>query len=579
MNNGVLEQWVTVEVDEEKAEQLAQSIAVPLPVAKVLLSRGVDSPESAEQFLNPRLSDLSDPFLFPGMQAAVDRIFKAIDGGERITVYGDYDADGVTSTALLMGVLSEMGGTVDSFIPQRLEDGYGFSIGSLQKVLENTNPSLIITADCGTRSSDVVDEAKSLGVDVVITDHHEGHDDHVPSAVAVINPKLAGPPKTESLAGVGVAFKLCHALVTQALKGKRPVAESMDLREYLDLVAIGTVADVVPLTGENRVLVRHGLTRLNSGFIRCGLQALMRVAGIRTKIDCYHLGFLIGPRINAAGRLGSADLGLALLMTREPGRAKRLAGQLDASNRERKRIEESIVEEAVEEVDASLDPETTHGLVVGRRGWHVGTIGIVAARLAGRYKRPAVVVSVDEDGLGRASCRSSGAVNLMSVLDACSAHLLTYGGHTQAAGATLKESEIDAFREAFNTACQIQNGDDNISNAHIVDAWISLKDANSDLVNALEALRPLGLGNQTPIWGTRKVRLQGVPKRVGNNHLKMTLASGGTQVDAIAFGMADRKPSDGELDVIYQVQMNHYMGKDTLQLSLKDFRPHVANQS
>jgi single-stranded-DNA-specific exonuclease len=444
-------QWITVEVDETKARALAAEMEMPLPVAKVLVSRGIDSKAASEKFLNPRLSDLCDPFAMPGMVAAVARIWHAIDSQERITIYGDYDCDGVTSTALLVLVLEHLGATVSSFLPKRLEDGYGFTIGALGKVLEETQPSLIITADCGTRSADVVIDAAKQNVDVIITDHHEGDNLTLPEAVAVINPKFGGPDGVEELAGVGVAFKLCHALVKQAVADGREEASSIDLRDYLDLVAIGTVADVVPLTGENRTLVRHGLARLNdSSAARCGLQALIRVAGIRTRLDCYHLGFLIGPRLNAAGRLGSADVGLELLMTEDPARARRLAGQLDASNRERKRIEETIIEDAATEIEATFDPEHSFGLVASRRGWHIGTIGIVAARIAGRFKRPVVVISIDDDGLGRASCRSINCVNLVHVLDQCADLLESYGGHNQAAGLRIREENVDAFRERFN---------------------------------------------------------------------------------------------------------------------------------
>ncbi|HAS82382.1 MAG TPA: single-stranded-DNA-specific exonuclease RecJ [Verrucomicrobia bacterium] len=565
-------QWVTVEVDEQRAQVLAKELSISLPIAKVLVSRGVDTPQEASRFLNPRLSDLSDPFSLSGMQAAVDRLWKAIDGSERITVYGDYDADGVTSTALLMLVLQHFGAVVTAFIPRRLEDGYGFSIGALGKVVEDSQPSLIITADCGTRSVAAVAEAAGRGIDVIITDHHEGHDGTLPAAVAVINPKLGGTEQTEVLAGVGVAFKLCHAVVKQALQEGRAAASTLDLREYLDLVAIGTVADVVPLTGENRTLVRHGLNRMNSNAARCGIKALVRVAGIRTKLDCYHLGFLIGPRLNAAGRLGSAEVGLELLMTEDVARARRLAGQLDASNRERKRIEELIIEEAATEIEAAFDPMASFGLVTCRRGWHIGAIGIVAARLTGRFRRPAVVIAIDEEGVGRASCRSVNSVNLVAVLDQCADLLVTYGGHTMAAGFTITEAKVEAFKVRFNKACQALIDHEDLGVTHVVDSWISLDEADQQLIDAVESLRPLGQGNPTPIWGVKGVRLQGAPKLVGANHLKMTVVSGATQMDAIGFGMADRKIGKNKLDILFQVQQNSYMGKDSIQLSLKDFR-------
>ncbi len=565
--------WITVDVDEDRAKRLAASLSIALPVARVLVARGLQTPEAAERFINPRLSELSDPFEMPGMRVAVDRLWKAIDGGERITVYGDYDADGVTSTALLLHILGRFNAKTAAFIPKRLEDGYGFSIGALDKVIEATHPSLIVTADCGMRSTEAVMQAVQKGIDVIITDHHEGRDGELPAAVAVINPKCGGPPATSSLSGVGVAFKVCHALVKRAIADGREIAKAVDLRDYLDLVAIGTVADVVPLTGENRTLVRHGLSRLNSAVPRCGLQALIRVAGIRTKIDCYQLGFMMGPRLNAAGRLGSAEIGLELLMTDNKGRAKRLAGQLDASNRERKRIEEVIIEEAIADIEAEGTLEGRYGLVVYRRSWHVGTIGIVAARLAGRFRRPAVVIAVDETGLGRASCRSVDSVNLIKVLDRCADLLETYGGHVMAAGFSIQSANIVSFKERFNQVCAEQISTEDMGVTHIVDSWVTLEETDVKLIESVEALRPLGLGNPTPLWGVRKVRVLGPPRLVGGNHIKLVVVSGGTQVDAIGFGMAGRKIHPGELDMLFQVQLNTYMGRETIQLSIRDLKP------
>ncbi len=572
MNNGDGRRWITIEADDETAEMLAAELTLPLPVARVLASRGLDTNETATEFLTPRLSGLDDPFELPDMRAAVKRIWQAVDAERRITVFGDYDADGVTSAALLVSILRRLGADVAFYVPNRREDGYGLTVEGVTKAIEQTSPDLIVSVDCGTNSGEAVSLAAERGVDVIVTDHHECTSTPPSDAVAVVNPKLGDSDDAKSLAGVGVAFKLCHGLIRHGNANESPAVAGVDLRDYLDFVALGTVADVVPLVGENRTLVRHGLGRINQS-PRCGLQALIRAAGVRTEIDCYHLGFLLGPRINAAGRLGSAEPALDLLLSEDPGKAKRLAGQLDAANRERKRIEEQIIESAVEEVEASFDAETTSGVVVGSEGWHIGTIGIVAARLCGRYRRPSVVISFDADGIGRGSCRSVEPVSVVDALEACGDLLERCGGHKMAAGLTIKRENLDAFRERFNEACSEQASVADMAATYQVDSWITLGEADEALLAAIKRLRPLGIGNPTPTWAARQVRVVGRPRIVGNNHLKLTLASGGAQVDAIAFGMGDRELYSDGMDVLFHVQENNYMGRKSIQLNIKDFRP------
>jgi single-stranded-DNA-specific exonuclease len=572
MGNGDERRWVTVETDDDLANALAGELSLPLPVARVLASRGLGDSEAASRFLNPRLSDLNDPFDIHGMRAAVDRIWQAIDAGSRITVFGDYDADGVTSTVLLTLVLRQLGAKVAFYVPSRHDEGYGMTLDGVGKAIDETTPDLMVSVDCGTNSGEAIAFARERGVDVIVTDHHECTHTPPADAVAVVNPRLGDADHAKVLAGVGVAFKLSHGLVKQGNAVESPAVEGIDLRSYLDLVALGTVADVVPLVGENRTLVRHGLAQIKQG-ARCGIQALIRAAGVRTEIDCYHLGFLIGPRINAAGRLGSAEPALDLLLSEDPGKARRLAGRLDSANRERKQIEELVIKTAADAVDATFDAEETFGIVVGDEGWHIGTIGIVAARLCGRYRRPSVVISFDADGVGRGSCRSVEPVSMIEALEACEDLLVTFGGHKMAAGLTIKRDDLDAFRERFNEVCRRQASLDDFAATYQVDAWITLGEADESLLTAVKTLRPLGIGNPTPTWAARQVRVVGRPQIVGKNHLKMTLASGGTQVDAIAFGMAERELYTDGMDVLFHVQENNYMGRQSIQLNIKDFRP------
>ena len=571
MNSENPREWITVETDEEAAVALAGKLSVPLPVARLLVSRGFTNVDQAGDFINPRLSNLEDPFALGGVKDASVRIWKAINAKDRITIFGDYDADGVTSTALLIMVLQELGANVESYIPNRHDEGYGLSVDALNSAIEKTDPSLIITVDCGTTSSDAVTASVKRGVDVIITDHHECSGEPPVDAVAIINPKLNGSDDTKVLAGVGVAFKLCHGLVKLGNEIENADVENIDLRIYLDLVALGTVADVVPLTGENRILVRHGLAKINTQ-PSCGLQALIRATGVRTKIDCYHLGFLIGPRINAAGRLASADLALRLLLSDNPGKAKRLAGQLDSANRERKMIEDRIIENAVVEVEATFDNDKSFGITAAGDGWHIGTIGIVAARLCGRYKRPAVVISFNDEGMGRGSCRSIGSINIIEALKECSKLLEKCGGHKMAAGLSIKRENIEKFKKCFNDACQKQVNPEDLVEKYYVDSWITLGDADETMLAAVDLLRPLGIGNQTPLWGAKNLSVVGRPRVVGKNHLKLTLANGGSQIDAIGFGLGDYDIGNGNLDLLFQVQENNYMGHKSIQLNIKDMR-------
>lgn len=568
--------WVTPDVDGNLVGQLASGIGLRRPICQMLVGRGYDSEASVRQLLEPRLSDLSEPFDLPGMPQAVKRIWGAVDRDESIVIYGDYDCDGLCATCILKLFLSHFTEKVHCFVPDRLEDGYGFSLGTLERVIEAYSPKLIITADCGTRSVESVKEAKRHGIDVVVTDHHEGYDDLLPEALALINPRIAGSASTKDLPGVGVVFKLCCALLRAAQSDKRDGVDSLCLDELLDLVALGLVSDLVPLVGENRILLYHGLERLNGGRLRCGLQALVRVAGIRTRLDCYELGFLLGPRISAAGRLSSAALGLELLMTDDPRQARRLAGQLDACHRERKRIEDRIITEASLQVQPDVNAGNVCGLVAANEGWHVGAIGIVAARLYGRYHLPTAVVSFDAEGFGRGSCRSGAQVNMVEVLDRCAKWLDAYGGHPTAAGFSLRKANYEKFADAFKNACSALLSEEDLRESHQIDAWIALSEIDDDLMRSLEALRPFGLGNQTPTWGVRNVGVQGGPSIVGGNHLKLVLVNGAKQIDAIGFGMGDRKPPEGNLDVIFQLQYNHFRGRKTLQLSLKDFRASGA---
>ncbi len=564
--------WEDIPYDVEAARGLSESLEVPFPLGCVLAGRGYDEPEAARRFLEARMEDLTDPYTMPGVADGVMRIMEALAAEERISIYADYDCDGVVGALVYAGVLRHLGGTVEIFVPKRMEDGYGFTLGALERVIDEQRPDLILTSDCGMRSHEPVADAKESGIDVIVTDHHVDYVEDPPSAVAVINPVVAGtPPALEGLSGSGIAYTLCRALLQEAETRGWSSAKTLDITSYLDLVAIGTISDLMPLVGENRILVRHGLALLNDEKRRRpGLVALTRVAGIRTALGSYEVGFQLGPRISSAGRMGSADLSLKLLAETDPWQARRLAGQLDACNRERKRIENVVMEEAMGLVVPQVDAGA-QGLVATKSGWHVGAIGIVAARLSGRYNRPAVIISFDENGLGRGSCRGTPDLSILDVLSRCSSHLIQYGGYKAAAGFQIHKKDVSAFADAFVAACAACLRQDDFVETCAIDGTLQLEEANAALLDAVQRLQPLGVGNQTPVWRVNGVRLQGRPTVVGGDHMKLVLVSGHTRREAIGFGMANLKPIATCLDVVFQLQYNVYRGKRTLQLSLKDF--------
>ena len=565
----VLKCWNEVTCDPAVAHTIAAHLNVPAPLGYVLAGRGIAGPKEAEQFLWPRLRNLTDPFEFPDMKKALVRIWDAIDAQESIVVFGDYDVDGVSSTALMVSFLSDLGAMATPMLPNRMNDGYGLTPEILRRLVDRLHPELLITVDCGTGAVDAVKLANEMGIDVVITDHHEPPAELAP-ALAIVNPKLANNEVVRMLAGVGVAFKVCHGLVKMARQQGRPEAENIDLKQYMDLVALGTVADIVPLVGENRILARHGLRELDTPR-SLGLQTLKEVAGIREEVRAHHIGFQLGPRLNAAGRMGDAEAALELLLSEDATRARDLALRLDGANRERQDIENRMVREARTEIDSWFEPDLHFGVTISRIGWHPGVIGIVASRLSQHYYRPVIVIGMEERGLGRGSCRSIEGFDLVEHLDACSHLLVQYGGHNMAAGLEIKAANCEAFSELFNETAAEALAKEELLPIQRIDAWLELAEADEDLLLAQEGLRPFGNSNPTPVWAVRGVRV--VRHRiVGNGHLQLTLAGGGVMADAIGFGLGDRPVPLGPIDVAFQLKRNNYQGRQSLRFDVQDFR-------
>ena len=565
-------QWQSPPLDTTAVDQLIAACGLPRPICALLAARGFSAADPLDDWLSPRLSRLSDPLQLPDMPQAVERLACAVRAGETVLVYGDYDVDGITSTALMIRVLRALGVPAIPYLPHRVDDGYGLSLEPVQRCIAEHAPGCIVTVDCGTGSVEAVTYAQAQGVDVIITDHHEPGAAIAP-ACAVVNPKrLPAESEHRVLAGVGVAFKLCHALLKHLRDEEFEAAARIDLRTHLDLVAVGTIADMVPLTDENRILARYGLVELNRT-TKAGFLALREVAKIQGDIETYHVGFLLGPRLNAAGRLGTAQQGLDLLLTEDPDIAAGLAEQLDQANRQRQQVEARIVDEAMALIEADYVAEQHYAVIAAQRDWHPGVIGIVASRLCQKYHRPAIVIAIDETGLGRGSCRSIAPFNIADGLAACTDCLIQHGGHAMAAGLQVQADQIGPFMTRFQAVAREQLTADQLQPVQRIDAWLSLREADWTLIECLERMAPFGLGNPKPVWGIKGGRLFGAPRVVGEKHLKCTVLHDNAKVDAIAFNMADREWPDGPLDFAFQLSRNRWAGRETIQMTIQDIRP------
>lgn len=566
--------WAVTPADKARAHAIAESQRVHPAVARILAARGWAPDAALGDFLSPLLRQLQNPFALTQMDLAVERSLRAVRSGEKICVYGDYDVDGVSSTALLAGALRFLGADPMIVIPHRFNDGYGMNAARVQEIAR-AGCTLIITVDTGVTAIEPVRVAKSLGVDVVITDHHLAAEE-LPDSVALVNPNRPDSSYPHApLCGVGVAFKFSHAL----LKGSgRSDAECKSfLMDQLDLVALGTVADVVPLTGENRVFVRHGMEAIARSR-RPGLRALLNVAGFADRpITPHAIGFGLGPRLNAAGRTNDATLALKLLLTADPREAEFIARQLDELNRERQDIEKSILEASLEEVAAPGAAAMPHFLVVGGAGWHLGVVGIVASRLTELFDVPAIVLGIEED-LAKGSARSVRGFDIHDALSACSSHLVTWGGHAGAAGLKLRVSQLPAFRQAINDHAEGVMARADRSVRLTVDAEVDASDITWAFYGDLQRLQPFGEGNPQPNLLMRGVRSVVAPRIVGKNHLKLRLRAGQREFEAIGFGKAELRElfESSEVDIVFRAVENNFNGASRLELELVDGRPAEA---
>ncbi|PYK12137.1 MAG: single-stranded-DNA-specific exonuclease RecJ, partial [Verrucomicrobia bacterium] len=476
--------WIIAERENLNGSAISwQEICGSECIARLLSRKGFRCVEDVDAFLRPRLGSLSDPFLLPQMKAAVSRVLAALDRQECIVLFGDYDVDGVTSLALLAEMLRGYGAVPEMFLPLRMEEGYGLSAESIERCLGQYRPQLLIAVDCGTSSLKEIRDLRERGVDVVVLDHHEPKSG-LPDCIAVVNPKTTSCG-FDYLCSVGIVFKLCHALLKT-----RPLPQ-FDLKSKLDLVALGTVADIVPLRGENRVLVQRGAIEIARS-PRTGLKTLMRVAGVRSPVLPEDIGYRLGPRLNAAGRLSTAEKSLRLLLTDDDGEATRLAAELDGQNRERQDVEKQIFDSAIEKLSDRFDAARDAAIVIGASGWHHGVLGIVASRIARRHHRPTILIGFDENGIGKGSGRSIEGLNLVEALSCCAENLDKFGGHEMAAGLALHEENFERFAEAFRKAARDVLSEEALQPCVRVDDELAFAEIDIDFLRWHEMLQPFG---------------------------------------------------------------------------------------
>jgi len=571
--------WILRDPTLETAEEISSSLDLLPVVSRLLVNRKVEGVDEAEMFLRAKLSSLHDPFLISGMELAVDRILMAIENKESIWLFCDYDVDGVTSAAFLTHFFRDIGVTVGYYLPERMKEGYGLNEDAVISIRKQ-GASLMITADCGITAVREVELALSLGLDVIITDHHQVGSEGLPNAVAVLNPHQSNCEYPyRFLSGVGLAFKLAVAMRTALHKNMGWSKDHLpNMKRYLDLVALGTIADVAPLTGENHILVRHGLDVLATTD-KAGLVALKAVSNVDGRVNARSVGFALGPRLNAAGRLGKADNGFQLLTSIDLKKAKELAQELNVINQERKDIQELVQDEAEYLINREVNLEEDWVIVLASENFHSGVIGIVASRVVEKYFRPVVLIAL-ENSIGKGSGRSIPHFNLHRALTECASHLVQFGGHAYAAGLTINENNLDSFRKAINEVGRRILSDENLVPELFLDESLKISEIDETLYEQVTLLEPFGAENPPPIFLIQDVSIQGL-KMIGRDesHVRFQAIQGDAGIDAVGFNLAKEFTSiDKKLDKVdlaCEFQINDWDGRNKLELKVLDLRYSV----
>jgi len=539
---------------------LSQELGLSKILAQILVNRGIKTKDEAEKFLNVKIDHLLDPYSFSDMPEAVSRIKKAAKNKEKVMIFGDYDVDGITSTTLLEITLSKIGLDVMHYIPHRVKEGYGLNKNILHFTRDN-KIKLLITADCGINNHQEIKELRHNNVDVIITDHHEPLNSDLPQANSIINPKVKNSRyKYRDLAGVGVAYKLCQAIANERLS------------EDLDLVSLGTIADVVPLTGENRVIAKEGLIRL-SHTKRTGLRALIESSGIKDKkITAGFVSFILGPRLNASGRIDSAEIALNLLLSQKQSEAENFAQLIETHNRQRQKIESKVLEEAEALINREINFKDHKIIVIAKEDWHPGVLGIVASKLVDRFYRPAIVISLTHD-LCKGSARSIKNFHLFQALSECKDLLEDFGGHAHAAGLVIAKDSIEDFKQSINRLAKEKLVLEDLLPSLDIDMELALSDLNEDVIVELEALEPFGTANPEPLFYTRNLKLKGQPQVLSKNTLKFWVSDGHITYQAIGFGLSNFQNSlinADDFDLVYTPRMDNWQGEEAVLLEVRD---------
>ncbi len=553
--------WKIKEINRDLETHLSKELGVSRILSRLLINRGITTKNKAEKFLHPSLDNLTNPFLLPGIKKAVERIRKAKEKKEKILIYGDYDVDGITSVSLCLMILKELGLNVDFYIPERLTEGYGLNNEAL-KLAQAQNIHLIITVDCGITNSEEILFAKNLGIDVIVTDHHLPEEGKKPEAMAIIDPMVGEcPEELKYLAGVGVAYKLMQALTGD------------NLTQHLDLVALGTIADLAPLTGENRIFIKEGLKQIKESK-KEGIKELLKVSKLTNQeINSYHIGFLLGPRINAAGRVASAKKAVELLSTKFSEKANTIANELNQQNRERQKIQKKIFEDACDLIEKG-EMDSNYSIVLVKEGWHPGVAGIVASKVVEKFYLPTIILCL-EKGIAKGSGRSIENFHLFHAIKKCKDLLLSCGGHKLAIGLTLKEENVPRFKKRLEEEAKNSLSEDDFQKKINIDSLLSFSEITPSFLDDLKKLAPFGRGNPRPVFASRNLKV-GKFLRKNSQHLFCWLEENGNYLEAAGFGMAkttNLSPGD-VVDVAYYPQINDWQGINRIQLNLKDIKKH-----
>ncbi len=574
MLSALNKKWVFADAAGESVERLREDQGLSSLLAQLMVNRGLGDPDAARFFLDAQLDTVHDPFLMLGMDVAVRRIVQAIQNRETVTVYGDYDVDGVTSAALVVHFFRELGAPFDYYLPNRMEEGYGLNNQALETI-KARGSKLVITADTGITALPQVAHANKIGMEVIVTDHHQISVDGLPDALAVLNPHQ--PDCTypfKFLSGVGIVFKLAAGIRRGLLEAGWDADKLPNLRKHLDLFTLGTIADMAPLVDENHVLTSHGLEALRTS-VKPGVIALKSVVGIDGKVDSSSVGFGMGPRLNAAGRLGQPDRGLHLLVSSDLNEAMEMARSLEALNEERKETQKWCFEEAEYLLERQVDLENENVIVLASENFHQGVIGIVASKLADKFYRPAILIAL-KNGVGKGSARSIPSFNLVKAMTQCSEHLIQYGGHAYAAGLNIEQGRVDDFRMAINRVGDEFLTEDCLVAELKVDATLALEDISQETFKEIESLEPFGQMNKVPIFISRGVRARDV-KFVGreDNHVRFRAFQGKQYRNVIGFNLAHAFQSidaNEPLDIVYEMRRNTWGGRDSIEIKLLDIR-------